>query len=163
MFEMRLDSLVQQIVKSHFPYKNPDFANKGLYVAFDVRMSDYDVDVTHSAFIHLIYHAQPESNCITVFAGLSTQSSSIKDVKEWKHEITHDSCWRNINVFNSVYFYMAEKLNETRKEKGLSEKAPKDFHTFVDFPFVSDKLYDLIPIAIAKDPENHYKRILTLL
>lgn len=164
MFAMPLDYLVASIVRSEFP---SDRVGQALHFHFDVRLSDYseEVNTTQSAALHLLYHTHPMGSYISVFSGVERGRpfTSVKEIKEWKHEVTHDSCWRDINAITQLYFDMAEELNALRVKAGYEAKAPRDFSPFVSFALFSDGLYSWIPVEVNRDPVDSYKRTVKLL
>lgn len=170
MFEMPLDALCNQIVSSLLPEQARE--NEAVYISFDVRMQDYAVpspSVGFSAGLHLIYHCRPHSNYITVFSAVTESPfAKLKEIPadQWQHESSHDSCWRDVSIFNSTFFEMATDLNELRTKKGLPTLPPKDFSTFVSFrPFNFNKLYEWVRVEVERDPNDlrNYKRTLKLL
>jgi hypothetical protein len=117
MLNIRLDSVVNQIVRQELVESNreplPDGAEcVALHMNFDCRLSYYTAEYTYyqSRGLHLLYHATPGYSYITVFSGVTDSPfDKIDKVTEWKHECTHDSCWRDIGVFSHIYFDMASR------------------------------------------------------
>jgi hypothetical protein len=150
MFELPLRSLVQTIVRSQFPKNARE--GEALHIGFDVRLGDYSDDLENSlsAGVHLIYHCR-FGNYITVFSGVTDRPfDDYKSIEAWTHEVTHDSCWRDIQIIDRVYFSFADELNRLRLEAGLNRKAPKEFNQFVDFLHM-DSMFAWVPVEVTKD------------
>lgn len=156
MFKMPLSTLVQIIAKTELAKIKE---GEALHLHFDVRMNDFfnDSDASRSAGIHLLFSCSPGSNYITVFSAVTDSPfDEIKKVKEWTHESTHDSCWRDIKIFNDVYFGMAKELNEERKKRGFATKGPMEFNKHVGFAGVKGEMSRWVKVKIMKDPTDLY-------
>ena len=167
MFEMRLDSLIQSIVRSNLSQNIKE--GQAMYIHFNASLYDFDQSNRDgneiSVGLHLLYSCLPKRNCITVFSGVSPDSfRGIKEVKSWKHEVTHDSCWTDISVLNDTFFSMAKTLNDRRVGWGLPIKAPNQFSQNVTFP-LSDKLWEWVDVKITKNPTDvhHYQKCVEVL
>src|SRR5690606_2308211 len=155
--------IVQQVLLD-IPYQERDIT-KGLHLSFDVSLSSYTNSKEYNARcgLHLVYHAR--TNYVTVFSGITSSPFSHPAlVQEWKHESTHDSCWRDVNTFSDLYFRNAEIVNTKRQQDGLKAIAPKNMSQNVFFSRL-DSVWSWIPVEITKDPEDEYKhrRILKVL
>lgn len=164
MFEMKIEQILNALVDMELK-RNRD-PSKGLHVSFDVSMADYSVGNNFPearGAIHLLYYVKPDRTYISVFSAFSKRFADIKKL-DWKHEVTHDSCWRDISVVNRVYFDFAKSLNAKRLELGLAEKAPKDFSTNVFFERFGDP-WKMIDVEISKDPSDtrNYRQFLKVL
>lgn len=172
MLNIKIETVVNQIVRQELVEKNrgplPDGAeNIGLYMNFDCRLSHYTNEKTYneSCGLHLLYHCIPGGSVITVFSGVTDSPfDSIKTVKHWKHECSHDSCWRDIGVFSNVYFDMARKINEAMLAHGLKDIAPKDMHENNSFNGF-DKVFSWVKVNVSVDKadKNRYRKVLELL
>ena len=166
MFEMKIDYLAASIVRSVFQEGGRE--GQALHLHFDLRLSDYseEIDATKSAGLHLLYWARPKSDWITVFSGVTESPfDGLHKVQAWTMEASHDSCWRDIKIVNSLYFGMAEELNQIRAQEGLAPKAPRDFSQFASFPLFEEDLYRWIPCEVNRDPgdSSGYRRVIKLL
>lgn len=168
MLEMRIEHLVSGIVSRvllEVPYRERDLT-KGLLFSFDFSLSSYEESGEYGVRcgLHLVYHAP--HNYVTVFSGITESCfGSPKDVKEWTHESSHDSCWRDISFFSQVYFNAANEVNEQRKKDGLKPIAPKDMNQNTFFQGIGRDAWRWIPVEITKDIEdpNYYRRLLKVL
>lgn len=163
MFAMKLENVVQAIVDIELR-RNQD-PSKGLLVSFDVGMADYSTGSNYPeerGAVHLLYYVKPGGNYISVFSAFSKRHTSIKEL-DWKHEVTHDSCWRDINIFSKVFFDFAQSLNTKLAKMGLPPKAPKDFSENVFFDGFSDP-WKMIDVEVTNDPSDNrsYRRILKI-
>src|ERR1700723_2320616 len=112
MFEMRLDKVVEQIVSTTFAQGRRE--KEALYFNFDLRLWSFEKQEQFytSRGLHLLYHQQSYSSYISVFSAISPSPfGRMKDIAEWKHESTHDSCWRDIRGLTDLYFDMANEIN----------------------------------------------------
>lgn len=112
----------------------------------------------------LLYHLMPGYSYVTVFSGVSPSSfTDIKEV-EFFHEVTHDSCWRNIGAFSKVYFEMAKDVNTQLLAAGLSEIAPRDMSES-NFFLLFGKAFTWQKVKVSKDPSdtNNYRKIVQVL
>lgn len=169
MFEMRLDRIVQQIVTHHlFPNLNDKVA---LYINFDVRLHSYEskrstTEFNQSRGLHLLYHQGAHSSYVTVFSAVTASPfERIEGVKEWKHEVTHDSCWRDLRIFSDTYFDMAQKINSSRTKVGLKEIAPAAMNEHNSFAGIArNSMFEWVKVDITKDPEDsgNYRRLVRL-
>jgi hypothetical protein len=166
MFSMKIEDLVQRIVMSELVGKGRE--KEALYLCFDVSLSYYTDGDSYDqrAGLHLLYQVNPSYTYVNVFSAVTDSSFvPINKVEKWKHEISHDSCWRNIRVFSDLYFSMANAINEAMVEDGLKKVAPKDMHEYNKFSGFGDYLYRWVPVKISKDKtdENNYRKIIELL
>lgn len=166
MLSMRIDSLVASLVRHELVGKGRE--DEALYINFDLRLSSHTNEgdsYNQSRGLHLLYHVNPGYSYITVFSGITPSPfGKAKDVEKWKHECTHDSCWRDIQVFSQLFFEMAKQINAERVEDGLPEIAPAHMHEHNSFPLF-DKMYDWKRVRITKDPNdsNSYRKLVELL
>ncbi len=165
MLSMKIESLVAALVRHELVGKGRE--NEALYFNFDLRMGSYTDGESYnqSRGLHLLYQVNPGYSYITVFSGITPSPfDKIKDVKEWKHECTHDSCWRDIQVFSQVYFEMAKQINEARVQDGLPEIAPAEMHEHNSFPLFN-QTYLWVPVRITKDPNDahNYRKLVEVL
>lgn len=167
MLEMNLETLISGIVNQvllETPYKDRDI-KKGLHFGFDVSLSSYVNGKEYNVRkgLHLVYYAR--TNYVTVFSGVTEKFfTSPKEVTEWKHEATHDSCWRDIVAFTNLYFDMAERVNEKRVIAGLKSVAPKNMEQNVFFMGFGRDVWNFIDVEIDYvDKSDSYSRKLTIL
>jgi len=165
MLNIKIDSLVGQIVRQELVGKGRK--DEGLYLNFDCRLGNYVGTKTYSQSrgLHLVYHVNPGSSYVTVFSGVTDSPfASIKDVSNWKHESSHDTCWRDIHVFSEIYFDMAQKINEARMSYGLEDIAPAAMHENNSFNGF-DKAFSWVKVSVTRDKNdiNNYRKVLELL
>jgi hypothetical protein len=104
----------------------------------------------------MLYHLRPERTYITVFSGITDSPfAHPKEVKEWKHETTHDTCWRDIRTFSDIYFQMADEVNHKIKKDGYEEVAPARMSEHNYF-LVGGDLYNWLPVKVTIDPQDEY-------
>lgn len=167
MLEMKLSRVVHQIVEHHLGGQGRE--KEALYVNFDVRMSSYyqlGREFAESRGLHLLYHQNPGHATLSVFSAVTRSPfERLPQVTEWKHEVSHDSCWRDIHVFSDVYFEMAKRINEKRCNAGLGEKAPIEMNQNCFFAGIArNTMFEWVKVSVTKDPEdsNNYRRLVTL-
>lgn len=164
MLSIRIDRIAYQIVEDILLGNGRE--NEALYLNFDVRLSYYDNGRTYdqSRGLHLLYHVLPGMRYVNVFSGVTRSPfGKLSEVrKELKHEVSHDSCWRDVRIFSDTYFEMANCINEERKKQGLSEVAPKDMSEHNSF---RQKLFEWVPVKVSKDPNDshNYRKLVKLL
>lgn len=166
MLQIKLDKVVNQVVTHEM--RNGWKANNALYFRFDLYMSHFveSQDYSQRCGLHLLYHVHPGSSSVDVFSSITDSPfAKINDIKEWKHECSHDSCWRDVGIFSNIYFKMAKSINEAMAASNLEEIAPKDMfehNSFGSFDF----LYKWVPVQIKKNPSDsygHYRKTIELL
>lgn len=169
MLSMRIDNLIARIVRQELFAKDCS-NNDAIHFHLDLRMSYHVADgksYDDSCGLHLLYHRMPNGSYITVFSATSFASPfrKINEVKEWKHETTHDSCWRNINAFSKAYFDMAANINSQLVKDGLQEVAPIEMSEYNDFALFGNA-FNWVKVDVSKDPNDYpynYKRLVKLL
>lgn len=182
MLSMRLDYMVAQVVRHVLLGKTREkresrydlasgvvYEGDALYMHFDIRLSYHAGDgetFNSSRGLHLLYYTLPDSRYVTVFAGeTDSPFAKVKEVAEWKHECSHDSCWRDIQTFSQLYFKMANEINDILKGYDMATVAPKDMHESNSFSAFGDELYSWVKVRVTKDPEDshQYRKLVTLL
>ncbi|MDE1834756.1 MAG: hypothetical protein KGH64_05470 [Candidatus Micrarchaeota archaeon] len=170
MLNIRISDVVNQIVEHELVNKGRD--GKALYMHFDLHMSYYSEDsarglhVRSSRGLHLLYHCPRERSYISVFSGVTASPfDNAKDVKTWKHETTHDSCWRSISAFSSLYFDMAEEINSSLVANGHKAVAPAMMDECNNFALFGKKMFSWFPVTVKTDDDDvsRYRKIVTLL
>lgn len=159
MLKIELSHIVAKIVQSELRGKGRE--KEALYFNFDIRLSFYTEDKNYdeSCGLHLLYHCNPHESYISVFTGV-TENSFVKiDKVEWKHGVTHDSCWRDISTFSDVYFGMANKINKRLIDDDEGKVAPKDMALNI---FLTKNLFSWVPVEVHKELDS-YRRIVTIL
>lgn len=162
MLQMEIRSLVYHIVQQELVGKGKD--REALHLNFDLRMASYNDGHTYdqSRGLHLLYHCFPHSSYVSVFSGVTASPfGRLREVKEWRHECSHDSCWRDVNIFSHIYFEMAQQINDARKADKREAIAPKDMSEHNSF---RDRVYQWVPVSVKKDESDdyNYRRIITL-
>lgn len=138
-----------------------------LHLNFDLGIGSYTNDKSYSVRrgLHLLYHVNPTGTYVSVFSGVtSSPFGKISEVKEWKHECTHDSCWMDINVFSANYFEMCAEINALRVGDGLPEIAPAAMSEHNSFRSM-DSLFQWVAAEVTTDPmdDRNYKKLIRLL
>ncbi len=141
--------------------------DEALQFSFDCGLAYYghvgDGDEIYDARrgLYLLYYLPPERSYVTVFSAV-TRSPFVKPT-EWKHECTHDTCWRDINIFSEIYFDMANKINAAMVKDGYGEVAPimmTDHNSFQAF----GKAWEWVGAKVVTDPacDRSYRKLVTL-
>lgn len=159
MLQMKVKNVVAGIARQEVQQSGRE--NQALYFNFDVRLSCYTDDESYdeSCGLHLLYHSKPGFTYVDVFSAVTENCfAGIREVEDWKHESSHDSCWRDIQVFSQVYFGMAERINQQLKEDGLSRVAPCNMSQNIWF---QDSAFRWIPVEIEKDRDDdrNYRKL----
>lgn len=167
MLSMRIETmvggLVRQLLKGgregevlHFHFD--------LSMGYHAHVNNGGDSYTARRGLHLLYWLPPERSYITVFSAV-TLSPFVKvgDVKEWKHECTHDTCWRDIGVFAQVYFDMAKEINALLVADGHPEVAPAAMSEHNSSPIFGD-FFEWLPAKVVTDPtdDRNYRKLITL-
>lgn len=174
MFNLPLMSVVNKIVEHELVGKGRD--KEALHIHLDLRMSYYGI---HEVFntsrgLHLLYWVPLRFSYISVFSAVTSspftkakEIETLSKVKEleatgWKHEITHDSCWREIRTVTDLYFEMAKEIMTAMGDEAKL-LAPVDMSEHNDFALFGS-LFDWIPVEISKDPTDphNYRKIIVL-
>lgn len=178
MLNIDISRLAAAIVRQELVGQGRD--DEALYLSFGLRLSasiarkDFELGIPAfleerksqcSRGLHLLYHCRPMHSYITVFSGVTDSPlGRLADVKEWKHEITHDSGWRDIGIFSSIYFDMADTINNELNhplDRAQSQIAPKDMQQFNTFP--RDKIFSWVPVEVQKASGHHYEKVVKIL
>lgn len=171
MLNIKVNSVVHTIVNQFLVEDELNDHNTAIYICIDCRLSfSGDESLQHktlkaSCGLHLLYYKK-SGTYITVFSGVTDSPfTKVDKVDNWKHETTHDSCWRDIPIFSQVYFELANKVNAQRVELDLPEIAPIRMHESSSFAGINGPLFRRIPVEIKTDPNdpNRYKKIVKLL
>lgn len=173
MLDMRVSDVAEQIVMHVLTEgtgrrQGGDGGRKteAIYISFDIRLSSYEDSFQYTAArgLHLLYHKLPGADSISVFSAVSPSPfDRLEKVVQWKHEATHDSCWRGLRVFFDVYFEMAKEVNARRVFRGLKEIAPAEMTQCCNFAGrARESLFQWVPVEITKDPEDecNYRRLI---
>jgi hypothetical protein len=162
-----VSTLLNQLVRQELQGKGKGRENEALYFHLDCRMSHHTNNESYneSRGLHLLYQVNPGYTYINVF-GAVTESpfERYREIKEWRHLATHDSCWRDVGIFQEVYFGMAEAINAKLKAANKKTIAPKDMHEWNGFG-LTDHLFQWVPVRVTKDPtcEQNYRKLVELL
>lgn len=156
MLNMRIDSLIASVVRQEL-YGKGRANNDAMYFHFDLRLGLYVEEEEYHSYrdLHLLYQVDSGYRYINVFSAVLDGRTRFRDIKNWKHEITHGSGWRDIGLFSRIYFEMADEINAMLKKDGLEEVAPKDMEQHNTAGFISDALYRWVPVRVSKDPSDH--------
>lgn len=162
MLSMRVDTMINALV-SHLVEEGSS-KNEALHFHLDLRMATYIGDgnrrFSASRGLHLLYYREANSAYVHVFSAvLDSPFATIASVTEWKHECTHDSCWRDVGVFAQVYFGMANEINDARADAKLEAIAPKDMSEHNGFAMFG-KPFTWRKVKVMKDEtdDNSYRR-----
>jgi hypothetical protein len=142
-----------------------DNDKKALHFHLDLRLS-YDQH-TIARGLHLLYHRHRSTSYISVFSAAIKDNPFIKlkqvDPNTWKHEVTHDSCWREStsSVLTENYFEMANEVNQRLGEE--LAVAPCKMTDSTHFSLFDDA-FDWVTVSVTKDlyDGNNYRRLVTV-
>ena len=165
MLEMRVSHVVEQVVRQFLLPTDGGRESEAIHFQFDIDLSYWgkkaEYEFNERAGLHLLYHRKPECAAVSVFSGLTESPfDRMKEVKKWKHETSHDSCWRDINVFSQLYFGMADRIN-AKLEKKVAPCEMRQFNNFAMF----NGLFQWVPCEVSYDPDDphRYRRKIVLL
>lgn len=164
MLTMRIDSMIAALVRQELKGgKNGEalHIHLDLGVSFHTGHGSYD----QRRGLHLLYQVDEGYSYINVFSAvLDSPFAKIGDVKKWKHECTHDTCWRDIQLFSQLYFEMCKLVNEEMVKDGLPEQRPCDMSEHNSFP-VFGQMFDWVKVKVSKDPkcERNYHKVVEVL
>jgi hypothetical protein len=164
MLKIEADCIINDLVRNNLQGKG--HRDAALYFHLDCSISSYEDSEKFSERmgLHLLYWCPPGISYISVFAAqMENPFHSRKEVREWKHLITHDSCWAQTRFFSENYFAMAKLVNEQRVRAGLQEIAPRVMTQLNRFHRESIALW--VPVMVGKDPncDRNYRLTLTIL
>jgi len=84
---------------------------------------------------------------VSVFSAvLDSPFDKIGEVQEWKHETSHDSCWKDIQVFFQTYLGMAEEINKELIEEGYQKAAPSNMHQHNSFAMFGAPVFSWVGV-----------------
>jgi hypothetical protein len=115
--------------------------------------------------LHLLYHLPKGWASVSAFSAVTEKVfTNVYEVADWKHEITHDSCWRDISTFARVYFGLCENVNDQRQAAGLKPKAPALMTEHNSFQLFG-RLFDWIPVEVTTDPtdDRNYRKLVRVI
>lgn len=160
MLTMKIETLVNALVQSELS-KNQE-KNKALYFGFDLHLSVSTPSVFKRRGLNLLYYK--EGAFTSVFSAVTNLQWSVPEKTEWKHEVSHDSCWRDIRVFSETYFKMAEEINKYLRDFGYEEVAPCNMNQ-LNTPRMFGSLYEWKKVKVIKDStdQNNYRRLVELI
>lgn len=156
MFSMKIESVVAALVKQELIGKGRD--DQALHFDFDLHLTHYDKDDSFSRRhgLHLLYHLNSGATYVSVFSAVTERFyTKVHEVKNWKHEVSHDSCWRDIQVFSKLYFEMAKQINEDLVNHGRAVVAPKDMHQHNCFELFG-QAYNWVNVKVTRDSTDNY-------
>jgi hypothetical protein len=165
MFNLPLVSVVNKMVEHELVGNGRD--DEALHFHFDLRLAYYlpkGYKCNASAGLHLLYHLNKGYSYVSVFSAITESPfTKIAGVTEWKHETTHDSCWRELRTVVNLYFQMAEEINLRLKSSGHKEVAPCEMTEHNNFALFG-KLYQWVPVQVTKDPsdKHNYRKLITI-
>ena len=114
--------------------------------------------------LHLLFHRKPGSGYVDTFSAI-TDSLFVKhtEIAQWTHETSHDTCWRDIQVFSQLYFRMAVEINSAMSKDGFPEVAPAEMTEHNSFALF-ESMWRWLPAEVSYDSTDphHYRRIITL-
>lgn len=158
MLTMNIEATVDAIVRNLLSTGRED---EGLHFAFQVRASD---DKYHRASLrlHLVYHKREGHVSISVFSALVTDGHTVFDLdaSRWTHEVTHDSCWADINVCHRAVMQLTDSINAQREKDGFEPVAAIDLEFFTR-PYTF-KLFEWLPVVVSRDPNDPHRYRRTL-
>lgn len=173
MLTIRVETVVAAIVDQELRRKGRN--KEALHFHFDLGMHYHHTyasgkveTFSQRRGLHLLYHCNVHSTYITVFSAITVSPfAAINKVEDedWKHEASHDSCWRDIRAFQESYFDMAEDINSALEKKGIEEVAPAAMQEHNSPAMFGQGLYSWVPVEVSKDPndERNYRKIVKVL
>jgi hypothetical protein len=161
MLSMKIEDLVSAIVRQELIGKGRE--DEALHFSFDISLSYYQDGKSYSkrCGLHLLYHVNPNGSYVNVFSRIDASpftkvnAPQGEGVGEWVHECSHDSCWRNIRVFSTLYFDLAAQINQALIADGFTAVAPKDMSEHNNSPLF-EALYTWVKVKLEKDPTDQY-------
>lgn len=166
MMNVEIEHVVNVMV-TQFLVRAERREGEAMLISFRLDISDSDHHNASRGF-HLLYHIAPRRTYVDVFSAVTSYRNST-DIKklQWKFEVSHDSCWRDVGSFNEVYFDMANEVNSSRQAEGLERIAPNDMNQFNRFNRCSleSNLFQWVKVKVERDPscQNGYRKLITLL
>lgn len=165
MLNMHLENVTAMLVQQ-FLIEPKGVENKAIHFHFNVRVDSFESNEQFgsSVGLHLLYHLKPRSTYVDVFSGATNRPfAKLNEVEGWTHEASHDSGWRNLNVFSQIYFSLAGEVNDQRKSSELKEIAPKDMSQSAHLR-ISRKMFDWVDVEVKVDGADpmKYHRTLTI-
>lgn len=165
---IEIESLVNNLVEQLLV--KPGGNEKTLHFGFKCEQAHY-----HSAQykgrsyyarggLHLLYHRLPGYGYVNVFSAITSGLDvKIDKVTDWKHESSHDSCWRNIGAFNEVYFGLAQQLNEKLEADGHETVAPMNM-TQHNGPQLFGPIFSWVNAKVTIDPadDRRYRKLVEI-
>lgn len=129
MFQMEvsrvINSLVDTLIGKDAGVSAPP--GKGLLFQLELGLASHTKEGSFMfrEHLHLLYNKKKGGSYISVFSHVGRVALDLRVRQyDWKHEVTHDSCWRDLSLMNTLYFQLAEQVNEKRSEVGLEKIAP---------------------------------------
>lgn len=167
MLKMNISNVVNAIVRQDLQGKGRN--DEALHFHFRLDMAYYLGDNSGREYrsgrgLHLLYHSRSGSH-ISAFSSVMTSAFAGKEkVDNWRHEITHDSEWSNINIFSTTYFTMAEEINKQLESDNRGPVAPVEMSEYNNFRDIS-RLYQWVKVEVQVDPKDEYghRRLIKLL
>lgn len=162
MLNMQVKDVVNRLVRSLLVGQGRK--DEALYFNFDIRMSVYmdDKSYDQSRGLHLLYHLSPHNTYMDVFYGITLSPfGKAQDVKEWMHAVSHDSEWRNPNLFSEIYFEMASDINKELSKDGRTRAAPVDMYQHNGFGW-GNSFFEWLLVKVDVDKEDSYRKLITL-
>lgn len=170
MLNIEISKITSAVVEQELRGKGRE--KEALYFHFDLRLSYHHTadkalkkggnikTYNTSRGLHLLYHCNPHSNYITAFSAVVDNPFTNK-IHEWEHECSHDSCWRDIRVFTSTYFAMAEEINTQLHADKIRKVAPIKMQENNSI-FGFSRLYSWVPVQVSidtTDTHNYRKKL----
>ena len=162
MLSMRISDVIAQIIEHELVQKER-VKDEAVYLNFDLRMYAHVKNNPYSSScgFHLLYHSL--SNYVSVFSGItSSPFGKLEEVKEWRHEVSHDFEWRRPPIFSEVYFELAANVNDKLAESGLETIAPASMQEVNSFRIGQNNLFKRIKVAVFLDKDDPYKKHIEL-
>lgn len=177
MLSMRIETLVNALVRQELVGKGRE--KEALHFHFSLGMAVYTSSENYEKRrksgsidpfeehrgLHMLYYVKPGFSYISVFSAITPSAfMKVDEVQDWTHEITHDSCWAQVDTFSRAYFDMAEKINQAMVKEGLEKVAPLNMSEY-NTPPLFGPVFDWVPIEISKDPNDDrgYRRLVKVL
>jgi hypothetical protein len=166
MLSMSISNVVYYAVKQEITEKRSGRDNQAMYFNFDLGMSyninDFSYDTRRG--LHLLYQWPAEYSSVNVFSGVTSSPFARIGEVDFKFETCHDSCWRNLNIFSTIYFDMSREINEEYKKDFPKRKsiAPIKMN---EYNHCNKNLYSWVNVKVSKDPtcDRNWRKLVKIL
>lgn len=162
MLSISINTVVAGLVRQHLQNQGREAEAMHFHFLLLLGIGDYQVHQD----LHLLYHQKPHAGTLSVFSAVKQKYTPLRFMSgtDFKHEISHDSCWRDIQVFSKTYFAMAEEVNNFLGSTGRDHIAPNQMTSNVFLNLPHTHMYEWVPAQVSLDPNDstRYRRKIEL-